>query len=124
MPQDTANKISYKHTKDPPTFLVEPTKGLSYIHGTATKMTVCIDNSLQPLIIDSGAHCSIVVIEYLDNHFPNWEKKLFPTKAKNFKSESGKMTSIGTILEEIIIPHRKVNIRLKPDFVVFGDSHI
>ncbi|MBW0572159.1 hypothetical protein O181_111874 [Austropuccinia psidii MF-1] len=34
------------------------------------------------------------------------------------------MTSIGTIIKEIIIPHRKVNIRLKPEFVVLDDAHI
>ncbi|MBW0543307.1 hypothetical protein O181_083022 [Austropuccinia psidii MF-1] len=85
---------------------------MEYINWTATKLTVCIDNSQHLLIIDSGAPCSIVARAYLDHKFPNWEKQLFPTKAKNFKSESGKMTSIGTIIKEIIIPHRKVNIRL------------
>ncbi|MBW0503169.1 hypothetical protein O181_042884 [Austropuccinia psidii MF-1] len=34
------------------------------------------------------------------------------------------MTSIGTIIKEIIIPHRKGNIRLNPEFVVLGDAHI
>ncbi|MBW0531420.1 hypothetical protein O181_071135 [Austropuccinia psidii MF-1] len=87
-------------------------------------MTVCIDNSQHPLIIDSGAHCSIVARNYLDHHFPNWEKQLLPTKAKNLKNASGKMTSIGTIIKEIIIPHRKGNIRLKPEFVVLEDAHI
>ncbi|MBW0485198.1 hypothetical protein O181_024913 [Austropuccinia psidii MF-1] len=111
MPQDTANKSLWKHTQDAQTFLITPTKGMEYIHGTATKMTVCIDNAQHPLIIDSGAHCSIVARNYLDNHFPNWENQPFPTKAKNFKSASGKMTSIGKIIKEIIIPHRKGNIR-------------
>ncbi|MBW0506322.1 hypothetical protein O181_046037 [Austropuccinia psidii MF-1] len=97
---------------------------MAYIHGTAKKMTVCIDNAQHPLIIYSGAHCSIVVRNYLDNHFANWESQLFPTKAKNFKSESGKMTSIGTIIKEIIITHRKGNIRLNPEFVVLDDDHI
>ncbi|MBW0472175.1 hypothetical protein O181_011890 [Austropuccinia psidii MF-1] len=53
MPQDTANKNLYKHTQDVQTFLVKPTKGMTYIHGTATKMTDCIDNSQHPLIIDN-----------------------------------------------------------------------
>ncbi|MBW0545350.1 hypothetical protein O181_085065 [Austropuccinia psidii MF-1] len=97
---------------------------MAYIHGTATNVTVCIDNSQHPLIIDSGAHCSIVARMYLDNHFPNWENLLLPTKAKNFKSASGKMYSIETIIKEIIIPHRKVNIRLNPEFVVLDDAHI
>ncbi|MBW0592881.1 hypothetical protein O181_132596 [Austropuccinia psidii MF-1] len=87
-------------------------------------MTVCIDNSQHPLIIKSGAHFSIVARKYLDNHFPNWEKQLLPTKEKNFKSESGKMTSIGTNIIEIILPHRNGNIRLNPEFVVLDDAHI
>ncbi|MBW0478561.1 hypothetical protein O181_018276 [Austropuccinia psidii MF-1] len=115
MPQDTANKNLCKHTQDAQTFLVTSTKGMEYIHGTATKMTVCIDNAQHPLIIDSGAHCSIVARNYLDNNFPNWENQLLPTKAKNFKIASGKINSIGTIIKEIIIPNRKGNIRLNPD---------
>ncbi|MBW0548002.1 hypothetical protein O181_087717 [Austropuccinia psidii MF-1] len=87
-------------------------------------MTVFIDNAQHPLIIDSGAHFSIVARNYLENHFPNWQKQLLPTKAKNFKSASGKITSIGTIIKEIIIPHRKRNIRLNPEFVVLDDAHI
>ncbi|MBW0511115.1 hypothetical protein O181_050830 [Austropuccinia psidii MF-1] len=122
--QDTANKKLCKYIQDAQKFLVTPTKGMEYIHGTATKMTVCIDNAQHPLIIDNGEHCPIVARNYLDHHFPNWEKQLLPTKAKNFKSASEKMTSIGKIIKEIIIPHRKGNIRLNPEFVVLDDSHI
>ncbi|MBW0578743.1 hypothetical protein O181_118458 [Austropuccinia psidii MF-1] len=124
MPQDTANKHLCKHTQDAQTFLVTPTKGMAYIHGTDTKVTVFIDNAKHPLIIDNGEHCSIVARKYLNDHFQNWEEQLFPTKEKNFKSASGKMTSIGTIIKEIIIPHRKGNIRLNAEFVVLDDSHI
>ncbi|MBW0559405.1 hypothetical protein O181_099120 [Austropuccinia psidii MF-1] len=104
--------------------LATPTKGMEYIHEKATKVTVCIENAHHPFIIDSGAYCSIVARNYLDNHCPNWENQLLPTKAKNFKSASGKMTSIGTIIKKIIIPHKKGNIRLNPDFVVLDDAHI
>ncbi|MBW0501399.1 hypothetical protein O181_041114 [Austropuccinia psidii MF-1] len=96
---------------------------MEYIHWTATIMTVFIDNAQHPFIVYSGAHCSVMANDYLDNHFPNWEKKLLPTKAKNSKSALGKMTSIGTIIKEIIIPHRKGNIRLNPEFFVLEDSH-
>ncbi|MBW0472354.1 hypothetical protein O181_012069 [Austropuccinia psidii MF-1] len=54
-----------------------------------------------------GAHSSIVAKVYPDNHFPNCEKQLLPTRAKNFTSSSGKMKLIGTIIKVIIIPHRK-----------------
>ncbi|MBW0579623.1 hypothetical protein O181_119338 [Austropuccinia psidii MF-1] len=124
MPQDTENRNLCKHTQAAQTFLVTPTKGMEYIHGKATKMTVCIDKSKHQLIIDSGEHFSIVARNYLDSHFPNWEKQLLQNKAKNFKSAPGKMTLIGTIIKEIIIPHRKGNIRLNPDFLVLDDAHI
>ncbi|MBW0462435.1 hypothetical protein O181_002150 [Austropuccinia psidii MF-1] len=87
-------------------------------------MTVCIDNAQHPFIIDSGTHCSIVARNYMDGHFPNWEKQLAPTKANNFKSSSRKMTSIGTIIKEVIIPYRKGNSRLNPEFFVLEDAHI
>ncbi|MBW0564525.1 hypothetical protein O181_104240 [Austropuccinia psidii MF-1] len=72
----------------------------------------------------NGAHCSIVAREYLDNHFPNWEKQLLPTKAKSFTSTSVMMTYIGTIIKEIIIAHRKGNIRLQTEFSVLEHAHI
>ncbi|MBW0470266.1 hypothetical protein O181_009981 [Austropuccinia psidii MF-1] len=124
MSQDTANKNLCKCTQYSQTFLVTPTKEMEYIHGTATKMTAFIDNSQHSLIINNGAHYSIVAIDYLDNHFPNLEKQLLPTKAKYFISASGKMKSIGTIMKEIILPHMKANIRLNPEFVVLEDAHI
>ncbi|MBW0463051.1 hypothetical protein O181_002766 [Austropuccinia psidii MF-1] len=124
IPQETANKNLCQQKEDAQTFLVTSTKGMEYIHGTATKMTVCVDNAQHPLIIDGGAHCSIVSRTYLDHHFPNWEEKLLPSKAKSFKSASGKITSIGRIIKEIIIPHRKGTIRLNPEFVVLDDPHI
>ncbi|MBW0477155.1 hypothetical protein O181_016870 [Austropuccinia psidii MF-1] len=86
-------------------------------------MTVCIDNAQHPLNIDSRAHCSIVARNYLDHNFPNWEKQLLPPKAKNFKSASGKTTFIGKIIKEIVLPHRKGNIRLNPEFFVLEDAH-
>ncbi|MBW0469443.1 hypothetical protein O181_009158 [Austropuccinia psidii MF-1] len=72
MPQYTANKNLCKHTQDAQKLLVTPAGGMAYICGTATKMNVCIGNAQHPLIIDGGAHFSIVAREYLDNHFPNW----------------------------------------------------
>ncbi|MBW0495839.1 hypothetical protein O181_035554 [Austropuccinia psidii MF-1] len=55
---------------------------------------------------------------------PNWEKKPLPTKETNFKSASGKKTHIGSIMKEIIILHRKGDIRLNPEFVVLLDAYI
>ncbi|MBW0486342.1 hypothetical protein O181_026057 [Austropuccinia psidii MF-1] len=87
-------------------------------------MTVCIDNSQHPLIIESGAHCFMVARNYLDNHFPNWDKQPLPAQEKIIKSASWKMTSIGKIIKGIIISHMKGNIRLSPECVVLDDAHI
>ncbi|MBW0485327.1 hypothetical protein O181_025042 [Austropuccinia psidii MF-1] len=90
MSQDTSNKNLCKHTEYAQTCLVTSTKGMAYINGTATKITVCIENAQHQFIIDSGAHFSIVARKYLDHHFPNWEKQLLPTKAKSFKGALGR----------------------------------
>ncbi|MBW0470737.1 hypothetical protein O181_010452 [Austropuccinia psidii MF-1] len=124
MPQDTADQNLCKHTQNEPKLLVTPAKQMGYINWAATKMTVCIYNAQNSLIIESGAQCSIVAIEYMDSHFPNLEEKVFPTKVKKSKSASGKMTSIGKIIKEIIIPHRKGNIRLNTEFVVLEHANI
>ncbi|MBW0494178.1 hypothetical protein O181_033893 [Austropuccinia psidii MF-1] len=124
IPWDTATKNLFKKAQDAQTFLVTPTKGMAYIYGTAKKMTVCINNTQQTLIIDSGEHFSIVARNSLYKHFPNWDKQLLPTKEKNFKNASQKMKYIGKIIKEIIIPHSKGGIRLNPEFVVLEDPHI
>ncbi|MBW0472756.1 hypothetical protein O181_012471 [Austropuccinia psidii MF-1] len=72
IPQDASNKNLFKHTQDAQGFLVTPNEGIAYIHGTATKMAVLIENAQHPLIIDSGAHFSIVARNYLNHHFANW----------------------------------------------------
>ncbi|MBW0555341.1 hypothetical protein O181_095056 [Austropuccinia psidii MF-1] len=124
MPRVTESKRLCKHTQDSQTFLVTSTRVMAYINGTAKKMTVCIENAQHQLIIESATCCSIVAKDYLDDHFPIWEKHLLPTKAKLFESASGRMTPIGTIIKEIVIPHRKGNIRFNPELVVLEDAHI
>ncbi|MBW0476455.1 hypothetical protein O181_016170 [Austropuccinia psidii MF-1] len=124
MPKDTEKENLCKHTQDAQTFLFSQKIGMAYIHWTATKMIVCIENAQHPLIIDSGSHSSKVDKNYLDIHFPNWEKQFFPIKEKHFESASGKIKSIGTIIIEIIILHKKVNIRFNPEFFVLEDAHI
>ncbi|MBW0523252.1 hypothetical protein O181_062967 [Austropuccinia psidii MF-1] len=90
IPQDTESKKLCKHTQDAQKFLVTPTKGMSYIHGKSTKMTVCIDNAQHPLIIDSVAHCSIVARNYLDHHFPNWKKNSCQPRKRTSKGNQGR----------------------------------
>ncbi|MBW0566857.1 hypothetical protein O181_106572 [Austropuccinia psidii MF-1] len=53
MTKHTSNKNWCKHTQDAQKSLVTPTKGMAYIHGTATRLIVCIENAQHPLIIDS-----------------------------------------------------------------------
>ncbi|MBW0494868.1 hypothetical protein O181_034583 [Austropuccinia psidii MF-1] len=97
MQQDTANKNLCKHTQDAQTFIVTQTKGMAFIHRTATNMTVCIDNCQHPFIIDSGAYCSIVARTYLDHHFPNWETQLLPTKARTSNVHQGRLNPSGQL---------------------------
>ncbi|MBW0474631.1 hypothetical protein O181_014346 [Austropuccinia psidii MF-1] len=86
LPQDTSNKNLCKHTQNSQTFLVTPTKGMTYIHGKATNINFFVDNSQHSLIIHSGEHCFIMEKKYLEKNFPNLENQILPTKANNSKS--------------------------------------
>ncbi|MBW0514900.1 hypothetical protein O181_054615 [Austropuccinia psidii MF-1] len=99
MPQDTAKQNLLKHPQAAQKFLVTPTQGMEYILGTATKMTVCIENAQHPLIIESGAHCSIVARTYLDHHFSNWEKKSCQQSQRPSKINQGRGHPLGQLLK-------------------------
>ncbi|MBW0481032.1 hypothetical protein O181_020747 [Austropuccinia psidii MF-1] len=50
--------------------------------------------------------------------------ELLTTKAKSFTRESGTMNSLGTITKKFIIPHKKGNFRLEPEFVVLDNAKV
>ncbi|MBW0473657.1 hypothetical protein O181_013372 [Austropuccinia psidii MF-1] len=126
--QDPREEFLVEYQKETPLEIqdiqLEAGMEVAYIHGTSTKINFRTENAQHPLIIDSAAYFPIVARNNLDHHFPNWEKQLLPTKEKNFKSASGKMRFVGTIIKEMIIPHWKGNIRLNSEFVVLEDAQI
>ncbi|MBW0487038.1 hypothetical protein O181_026753 [Austropuccinia psidii MF-1] len=97
IPQDTANKNLCKHTPDVQRFLVIPTKGMAYIHGTATKMIVCIDNAQHPLIIDSGAHYSIVARNIWKTTSLTANNSYFPPTQRTTKVHQGRSLPLGQL---------------------------
>ncbi|MBW0534626.1 hypothetical protein O181_074341 [Austropuccinia psidii MF-1] len=90
MLQDTSNENLCKYTQDSQTLIVTQTKGMAKIHGTATKMTVSIDNAQHPLIIDSAAHCSIVAGNYLNQQLPNQENNYCKPRQRTSKVLQGR----------------------------------
>ncbi|MBW0465109.1 hypothetical protein O181_004824 [Austropuccinia psidii MF-1] len=101
MPQDTSNKSLCKHTQDAKTFLVTPTKGMAYIHGTATKMTKFSGHPLPKLGKPALANQGKELQECIREDDFHWD---------NYQGDDQ--------------PHRKVNIRSNPQFFVLDDAHI
>ncbi|MBW0572236.1 hypothetical protein O181_111951 [Austropuccinia psidii MF-1] len=62
--------------------------------------------------------------QYLNYHFLKWEEELIPKKVRKFKNELGKANSLRTIIKDIILPHDKANIRLKPEFVFLKNEQL
>ncbi|MBW0506457.1 hypothetical protein O181_046172 [Austropuccinia psidii MF-1] len=73
LPWDTTNKNLQKHTQDSQNFLVTPHGGMAYIHGTTTNITICVDDSQYPLIIDTGSHFSIIAKRNYTLIFQIWK---------------------------------------------------
>ncbi|MBW0472099.1 hypothetical protein O181_011814 [Austropuccinia psidii MF-1] len=68
--------------------------------------------------------CKSTAVKLSGQPLPKLGKTTLANKANNFKSASGKITTIETIIKAIIIPHRKCNISLNPESLVLHDAHI
>ncbi|MBW0509359.1 hypothetical protein O181_049074 [Austropuccinia psidii MF-1] len=85
MPQVTSEKELCKHTLDEQTFLVKTKKGMGFIHGTPTKLTVHIERFSKSMIIDKGDSFSIVEKKYLREKFLKWDEELLPKEKETSK---------------------------------------
>ncbi|MBW0519556.1 hypothetical protein O181_059271 [Austropuccinia psidii MF-1] len=101
MPQDTANKNLCKNTQDAQTFLVTPAQGMKYMNWTAKNMTRLSGSSLPKLGKTTLANQGKELQNFIREDDIHWK-----------------------IIKDIIIPHRKGNIRPNPEFFVLEDAHI
>ncbi|MBW0586333.1 hypothetical protein O181_126048 [Austropuccinia psidii MF-1] len=81
-------------TTDSKEYLENPKIAISFIHVEIPNVDVYIENTNHPLIVDTGETFSVVSRKCLDRHFQLWHAEILVTKAKGFKSASGKMESL------------------------------
>ncbi|MBW0518839.1 hypothetical protein O181_058554 [Austropuccinia psidii MF-1] len=81
---------------------------MAYIHGTATTMTVCIENSQHPLIIDSGAHFSIVARITRTTTFRTGKTSSCPPRQRNSRVHKGRCLPLGQLSKRQLNPIGKV----------------
>ena len=69
-------------------------------------------------MLDSGAACSVVGLNFLEKIVPDWEEKISAVNNMRFRGCSEPLEALGVIEMPIIFAHSQGSVRIKPEFVV------
>ena len=96
----------------------KPDRGRAYTSGESRYTTVIFKDQLVQLLLDSGADCSIVGTQFLNRIYPDWRDFLLPIEGVKFRSCTSPLEQIGVIETDLIFPHLKESVVIRPEFVV------
>ena len=91
-----------------------PDRGRGFTAGESRFVTVLFKRKPVRLLIDSGADCSIVSEQLLNDLYPDWEDHRLPINGVKFKSATSGLGAIGIIETDITFPDLKESVRIKP----------
>ncbi|MBW0542715.1 hypothetical protein O181_082430 [Austropuccinia psidii MF-1] len=108
------------HVKDAEMQKTKPARGTGYTAISSCITNIVIKNREAKIHLESGAFCTCVEKDYLDNIHTIWEDKLMPIEGIKFRSASQNMHHLGIFEAEMIFPNPSGSIRLKVEFVVMN----
>ncbi|MBW0545768.1 hypothetical protein O181_085483 [Austropuccinia psidii MF-1] len=100
---------------------IKPARGKGYTAGLSCITNIVINNREAKIHHDSGAFCTCVGNDYLENIYTNWQDKLMPIEGMKFSCASQNMHPLGIFEAAMIFPHPAGSIRLKVEFVVMNN---
>ena len=115
IPQDWSTVTQVSHTTDAKQIVTRPSKGKAHTIGTHTLAKILFEGQERQLLLDSGAACSVVGLNFLEKIVPDWEEKIAPVNNMRFRGCSEPLEALGVIELPIIFPHSQGSVRIKPD---------
>ncbi|MBW0564614.1 hypothetical protein O181_104329 [Austropuccinia psidii MF-1] len=109
------------HVKDAKMQKTKPARGKGYTGGSSCITNIVINNKEARIHLDSGAFCTCVGKNYLDNIYTNWQDNLMPIHGIKFRSASQNVHPLGIFESEMKFPHPVGSIRLKFVFIVLNN---
>ncbi|KAG0138857.1 hypothetical protein CROQUDRAFT_16587, partial [Cronartium quercuum f. sp. fusiforme G11] len=110
-----------KHTTDAKLVGIRPPIGKAHRLGHHFITQVIIEGQEVPLLLDTGASCSVVGRRYLAEKFPDWKKHMIDCSNMTFSGCATHLVPLGVIPKYTIIPHVSGNVRIFPEFVVMDN---
>ncbi|MBW0582534.1 hypothetical protein O181_122249 [Austropuccinia psidii MF-1] len=109
------------HVQDAKMQKTKPARGKFYTAGSSCITNIVTNNREANIHLDSGAFCTCVEKDYLDNIYTNWQDKLMPIEGMKFSSASQNMHPLVIFEAVMILPHPSGRIRLKAEFFVMNN---
>ena len=119
---DPSKKLG--HVVDARLLSSKPDRGKAYTAGESRFTTVLYEGKPVQILLDSGAECSIVSKKLMDRLNPKWEDDMLPISGIKFKSCSSPLEEMGIIETDLIFPHLKESVKIRPEFVVCRKANI
>ena len=119
---DPSKKLG--HVVDARLLSSKPDRGKAYTAGESRFTTVLYEGKPVQILLDSGAECSIVSKRLMDRLNPKWEDDMLPISGIKFKSCSSPLEEMGIIETDLIFPHLKESVKIRPEFVVCRKANI
>ncbi|MBW0539727.1 hypothetical protein O181_079442 [Austropuccinia psidii MF-1] len=109
------------HLQDAKMKKTKPARGKGYTAGSSCITNIVMNNREAKIHIYSGAFCTCVGKDYLENIHTDWKDKLMPIEGIGFSSASQNMHPLGIFEAKMIFPHPTGSIRLKVEFSVMNN---
>ena len=85
VPQEWNPELSVGHIEEAKLVRSKPAKGKVHTIGRAAYTKVVCNNQVAVALLDSGAHSSVVGMNYLTAFMPRWKEHLIPIFGHDFK---------------------------------------
>ncbi|MBW0583901.1 hypothetical protein O181_123616 [Austropuccinia psidii MF-1] len=118
LPQYSDECMDLIHVPDAKMQKTNLARGKGYTAGSPCITNIVTNNREAKIQLDSGAFCTCVGKDYLDNIYTNWQDKLMSIKVRKCSSASQNMHPLGIFEAAMIFSHPAGSIRFKVEFVV------
>ena len=121
LPQYSEDCCNLINIQDARMCKTKPAKGKGYTAGTSCITSILMNDIEAKVNLDTGAFCTCVGKDYLQNILPEWKNHLLPIEGVQFSSASNNMYPLGILDTNIVFPHPAGSIRMKTEIVVMDN---
>ncbi|MBW0518804.1 hypothetical protein O181_058519 [Austropuccinia psidii MF-1] len=102
-------------------YKTKPARGKGYTAGASCITSILMTDIEAKVSLDTGAFCTCVGKDYLQDILPECKSHLLPIEGVQFSSASNNMYPLGMLDTNIVFPHPAGSLRVKTEIVVMDN---